>query len=79
MRSVRPATDVRPEDRVEGGYFTVQDLRGSGHPHDFNVRGYDRFGNLLLHTWHIGESSKDVECAAWRSRGATERPFSVTK
>jgi hypothetical protein len=53
--------------------FTVQDLRGSGSHADFNVRGYDIRGNLLLHTWHIGESCMEMECEAWRSRGAVQR------
>lgn len=58
-------------------YFTVQDMRGSGGRVDFNVRGYDIHGNLLLHTWHVGEHSMRMECDAWRSRGAIQRPFEV--
>lgn len=30
------------------------------------VRGYGLHGELLLETWHIGDSSKDMEVAAWR-------------
>ena len=66
----------RRDDPAHGGHFTVQDLRGGRNAHDFNVRGYDKRGNLLLHTWHIGESSMQTECDTWRRRGATERPFS---
>jgi hypothetical protein len=72
-----------PPDPARGGHYTVQDLRespNSNRPgHDFNVRGYDGRGNLLLHTWHIGESSMQMECAAWESRGAMRRPFDPVK
>lgn len=49
---------------------------------DYEIKGYAgarhaavrdgraRAGDLLLHTWHIGESSRDMEIAAWRSRMA---------
>jgi len=60
-------------------YFTVQDMRGSGSDVLYNVRGYDHRGNLLLHTWHKDEVSKHVECEAWKSRGAYERPFDGKK
>ena len=67
---------TEPVDSVpHGGYFTVQDLRGSDSPHDFNFRGYNRQGLLLLHTWHIGELTMQMECASWRERGFTQRPF----
>lgn len=65
-------------DRAKGGYFTVQDLCGDRCHQDYDVRGYDRYGNLLLHTWHIGETSLKMECDAWRARGATERILTST-
>ena len=70
-------------DPAYGGHYTVQDLRShkgfNRYGHDFNVRGYDRDGNLLLHTWHIGESSMQMECDAWESRGARRRSFDPSK
>jgi hypothetical protein len=75
-------TQTKP-DPARGGYYTVQDLRQSrswrGHDADYSVRGYDRLGNLLLHTWHIGDSSMQIECAAWESRGARREPFDPVK
>lgn len=62
-------------DPAYGGWFTIQDLGSPGSRHDFNVRGFDRHGNLLMHTWHISKSSMQMECDVWRSRGAVERPF----
>lgn len=68
-------------DPAKGGHYTVQDLRETKRlaGHDYNVRGYDRHGNLLVHTWHIGESSMQMECDAWERRGATRRPFDPVK
>ena len=40
----------------------------SGPTHE--VKGFGLQGELLLHTWHIGESSKDIELAAWKRRMA---------
>lgn len=72
---------TRP-DPARGGYYTVQDLRADkrgGGSVDYRVRGYDYLGNLLLHTWHIGDSSMQIECAAWESRGARREPFDPVK
>jgi hypothetical protein len=62
-------------DPAQGGYYTVQDLRQG----DYRVRGYDYLGNLLLHTWHIGDHSMQMECAAWESRGARRESFDPVK
>jgi hypothetical protein len=72
---------TRP-DPARGGFYTVQDLRQSKRrddPADYNVRGYDRLGNLLLHTWHTGDHSMQMECTAWESRGAVRQPFDPLK
>lgn len=61
------------EDPANGGYYTVQDLRGSDARVDFHVRGYTKDGVLLLHTRHLGEASAWLECDIWESRGATYR------
>jgi hypothetical protein len=63
------------EDPARGGYFTVEDLRGGHGDVEFNVRAYDRRGELLLHTWHTTEGSMQIECDVWRRRGAFERSF----
>jgi len=64
--------NLREDDATrKPAYFTVQD-KGGG---NYDVRGYTIAGNLLLHTWHIGEHSMKMECDAWRSRGAIERPY----
>lgn len=66
------------EDPAHGGYFVVYDMRNSRCHQDYDVRGYDAAGNLLLHTWHVGETSMKMECDAWRERGATERILTST-
>lgn len=36
---------------------------------DFEVKAYYRDGGALaMHTWHIGEHSKDMEVSVFRSR-----------
>lgn len=32
------------------------------------VTGYDKRGNLLYQTWHIGKSSADIELSVWKTR-----------
>jgi hypothetical protein len=64
---------VATSDMPSPAYFTVQDKGGD----NYDVRGYDSRGNLLLHTWHIGKQSTRIECDVWRNRGATERPFRI--
>jgi hypothetical protein len=56
-------------------YYTVQD-RGND---NYDVRGYNMYGTLLLHTWHTTKSSMEMECNAWRNRGASERLFDYLK
>jgi hypothetical protein len=46
--------------------YHISGYAGSGHP--AVVAGQAKFGDLLVKTWHIGESSRDVEIAVWRSR-----------
>ncbi len=47
-------------------HYHVSGYAGAGHP--AVARGRAAVGDLLVRTWHIGESSKDAEVAAWRSR-----------
>ena len=68
-------TDKTTPDPAQGGYFTVTDRRPTRFLDrgDFHVRGYARNGNLLLHTWHSGEHSMQMEVSAWLRRGALPR------
>jgi hypothetical protein len=62
-------------DPARGGSFVVTDrrpVRGNDRE-DFHVRGYDMRGNLLLNTWHTGESSMLLEVSCWIKRGAHPR------
>jgi hypothetical protein len=68
-----PKSTSRLRDSAKGGYFTLQDLRGTGHEHDYHVQGYDCNGNHLLSTWHIGDHSMQMERDVWRGRGATQK------
>ena len=68
MKRIPP--DVTP-DPAAGGYYVVQD-RGDG---GYDVCGYTAKGALLLHTTHTTKTSMEIECEAWKARGATEHRF----
>ena len=38
----------------------------------YHVKGFNRLGDLLLHTTHSTEISKDVEVSVWKERIATK-------
>lgn len=83
MTKANRPTLVQTTDPANGGYYTVQDLRPGkqwgGSNHDFNVRGYDWHGTLLLHTWHVGDHSLQMEVDAWERRGAGRRLFDPSR
>lgn len=35
---------------------------------EFDVKGFDDDGSLLLHTVHTNKVSKDIEVSAWKDR-----------
>jgi hypothetical protein len=59
----RYPTTTLPENR----YDKVRAIKMIPKNADYEVKGYRR-GQLLVHTWHIGESSKDLEVSVWYER-----------
>lgn len=52
------------------GYYAVRERshRKPGDPtHD--IKGCDLEQGLIVHTWHRGLSSMDMECRVWEGRG----------
>lgn len=46
--------------------YEIKSYAGSRHPRV--KEGLMRLNSMVLHTWHIGEASRDIEVAAYRER-----------